>query len=212
VTAAPTAPAAKPIPDGYVVDAKARLVPVALVKAEHLLEDELVRAVHAAAAKLSDALREFRMASTADVLAFMDLLAEKYSTRRGGERGNLTLTTYDGTLRLQLATNDQLELGPELVSAKELIDTCIRRWSEGADVKLVAIVDDAFNVDQKGKLNIDRILGLRRLAIEDTEWAAAMLAIGDAVRVISTKRYLRVYSRGAVDEKFAQVALDIASA
>jgi hypothetical protein len=199
-------------PEGYRSDAKGRLVPVALVKPEHLLEDDLVRALHASAVQLSEQIRHFREKSTADILAFMELLADKYGAQRGGPRGNLTLTTFDGTLRVQLATNDQLELGPELQVAKELVDTCIKRWSDGATPELLAIVDDAFNVDQKGKLNTDRILALRRLAIEDPEWIKAMAAISDAVRVIATKRYLRLYARGAVDAKYVQVPLDIASA
>lgn len=194
------------------LDAKARLVPVRLVKPEHLLEDALVRAVHAEAAGLSDKLRVFRDRATGDILALTDLLAEKYSAQRGGQRGNLTLATFDGTLRVQLATNDQLELGPELQIAKDLVNSCIRRWSEGASVELKALVDGAFDVDQKGKLNTDRILALRRLAIDEPEWVAAMAAISDAVRVISTKRYLRIYSRGAANEKFVQVPLDISSA
>jgi hypothetical protein len=201
-----------PVPAGYMRDAKSRLVPADLVKPEHLLEDALVRAVHADALVLSGKLRTFRETATEDILALTDLLAEKYKATRGGERGNLTLTTFDGTLRVQLATNDQLEFGPELQIAKDLVDSCIRRWSEGASLELKALVDGAFDVDQKGKLNTDRILALRRLAIEEPEWAQAMTAISDAVRVISTKRYLRIYSRGAANEKFVQVPLDVSSA
>jgi hypothetical protein len=209
---APTVSFLKNTRDGYMADAKGRLVPTNLVKPEHRLEDELVRTLHAGAVRLSEKIRHFREKTTADILAFMDLLSEQYGAQRGGPRGNLTLTTFDGTLRVQLATNDQLEFGPELQVAKELVDACIKRWSEGATTELMAIVDDAFNVDQKGKLNTDRILALRRLAITDPEWALAMTAISDAIRVISTKRYLRFYSRGAPDEKFVQVPLDIASA
>jgi hypothetical protein len=201
-----------PDPAGYRKDAKGRLVPVALVKPEHLLEDEMVRAIHASAVKVSEQIRRFREDATAEILALQDLLADKYKTQRGGERGNLTLATFDGMLRVQLATNDQKELGPELQAAKQLIDSCIHRWSDGANVNLKAIVNSAFDVDKKGKYDIDRILALRRLDIDDAEWKMAMSAIGDAVRVISTKRYLRVYSRGAADEKYTQVPLDIASA
>ena len=199
-------------PDGYMRDAKGRLVPVKMVKPEHLEEDALVRSIHAAAVKLSGVIREFRETATADILALVDLLAEQYKAPRGGVRGNLTLTTFDGTMRLQLATNDQLEFGPELQAAKALVDVCIQRWSVGASAELMAIMVDAFDVDKAGKLNTDRILALRRLEIVDPEWALAMAAIGDAVRVVSTKRYLRVYSRGEASEKFSQVPLDIASA
>lgn len=202
----------QPARDGYMSDAQGRLVPIELVKPEHLLEDDLVRALHAKAIVISEQLRLFREQSVADILALLDLLAEKYGAQRGGQRGNLTLNTYDGTLRVQLAINDQLELGPELQSAKDLVDACIRRWSEGASVQLKAIVDLAFDVDKKGKLNTDRILGLRRLDIQDPEWLKAMVAISDAVRVVSSKRYLRLYTRKGEDQKHTQVPLDVASA
>ena len=204
--------AIRPIREGYLSDAQGRLVPIELVKPEHLLEDDLVRALHEKALVISEQLRLFREESVADILALLDILAEKYGTQRGGHRGNLTLNTYDGALRVQLATGDQIELGPELQSAKDLVDSCIRRWSEGASVQLKAIVDLAFDVDKKGKLNTDRILGLRRLDIQDPEWQRAMVAIGDAVRVISSKRYLRLYKRKGDDQKHSQVPLDVASA
>jgi hypothetical protein len=197
--------------EGWLKDAQGRLVPIELVKPEHLLEDDLVHALHAKALVISEQLRHFREESIADILALLDILAEKYGTQRGGHRGNITLNTYDGALRVLLATGDQIELGPELQIAKDLVDSCIRRWSEGASIQLKAIVDLAFDVDKKGKLNTDRILALRRLDIQDPEWQRAMIAIGDAVRVVSSKRYLRLYTRKG-DEKYTQVPLDVASA
>jgi len=198
--------------EGFMPDAKGRLVPVALVKEEHLLEDQLVREVHEKASALSARLSEFRLTTTAEILALVELLGEKYGAKRGGQHGNITLTTFDGKLRVMMAVSDQLELGPELQIAKDLVDACIRRWSEGASVELKAFVDGAFDVDKKGKLNTERILALRRLAIDEPDWLKAMEAIGDSVRVTSSKRYLRIYTRGAVDDKYVQVPLDIASA
>jgi hypothetical protein len=198
------------VPDGYLLDAQGRLVPAGLVKPEHLLEDGLVRELHARAVKLSGMLAEFRAAALAEIDSLLEVLAEKYHAERGGLRGNLTMNSFDGMLRLQLAVSDQIELGPELQAAKALIDTCIRAWSKDAGPELQAVVNDAFDVDKKGQLNTDRILGLRRLAIEDPTWLKAMEAIGDAVRVVSSRRYLRFYSRSKPGEKLVQVPLDIA--
>jgi hypothetical protein len=203
--------AAAEIPGGYMRDAQGRLVPLAMVKPEHLLEDGLVRELHARAVKLSELLRRFREESMFEIETLQDLLAEKYHAQRGGQRGNITLSTYDGMLRMTVAIGDQVELGPELQAAKSLVDTCIRGWSQGASLELQAIVNDAFDVDKKGRLNTDRILGLRRLAIDDPNWLKAMEAISNAIRVVSSKRYLRFYSRAAAGDKLAQVPLDLAS-
>lgn len=198
------------VPDGYMRDARGRLVPAALVKPEQLLEDALVRAVHDKAAKLSEALRAFREATFGDVEALLAILAEKYGVELGGDRGNLTLDTFDGDLILQVSIGDQLDLGPELQVAKQLIDACIHRWSKGASIELQAIVNDAFDVDKKGKLNVGRILALRRMSIDDEDWKKAMDAIGNATRIVRSKRYLRLYSK-AGDKAKTQVPLDLAS-
>ncbi|MEJ0015699.1 MAG: DUF3164 family protein [Acetobacteraceae bacterium] len=199
------------MPAGFMQDAQGRLVPLALVKAEHKLEDQLVRDLYAGALQQSAALRDFRGKAAAEIAAFLSLLADQYGAPRGGAKGNLTLSSYDGTLRIQLAIGDQLAFGPELQVAKTLVDDCIRAWSEGADEKLLAIVNDAFAVDKQGKLNVDRILALRRLAIDDEAWQHAMSAISDAIRVVRSKEYLRFYQRAKPDEKFQQVPLDLAS-
>ncbi|MFT8418999.1 MAG: hypothetical protein ABF636_09260 [Acetobacter sp.] len=44
------------VPEGYMKDTKGRLVPLEAVKPEHLLEDELVRRLHEAAAQLAEQL------------------------------------------------------------------------------------------------------------------------------------------------------------
>jgi hypothetical protein len=61
-----------------------------------------------------------------------------------------------------------------------------------------------------GSVNTARILGLRRLAIDDVQWQQAMEAISDAIQVSGTKEYLRFYTR---DEsgKYQQIPLDFAA-
>jgi hypothetical protein len=208
VTAKPFV-AAPPALDGYMRDARGRLVPAALVKPEQLLEDALVRGLHEKAAKLSELLREFRDTALDDIEALLGLLADKYGAL-GGERGNLSLDTFDGDLIVLVSVGDQIDLGPELQIAKTLIDGCIRRWSEGASIELQAVVNDAFDVDKKGKLNVGRILALRRMNIDDADWKKAMDAIGNATRVVRSKRYLRLYRKSG-DKPKEQVPLDLSS-
>lgn len=200
------------VPSGYWQDSQGRLVPESLVKAEHQLEDRLVRELVAGAEELAAKIREYREKSLRDIAAFLDLLADQYKAERGGNRGNVTLNSFDGLLRIQLAIGDQLAFGPELQTAKSIVDDCLRAWSKGADAKLQAIVADAFNVDKKGKLNVDRILALRRLDIDDPTWQRAMQAISDAIRVERSKTYLRLYRRRRREDKLDQISLDIASA
>jgi hypothetical protein len=130
----------------------------------------------------------------------------------GGKKGNLTLVSFDGRFKVIVAQSETLVFDERLLAAKELIDQCIRGWSEGASTELLALVNDAFRVDQAGKLSSGRILGLRRLDIQDKKWKKAMEAISESVQVASSKRYIRFYVRLEDSEEYAPVSLDVASA
>lgn len=198
------------IPEGFMEDAAGRLVPIANVKPEHKLEDELVRALHAEAEGMKVALAEFKQRAFGRVHAYMELLEQHYGAKRGGKKGNLTLTSYDGSLRVTLAVGEYIGFGPELQVAKQLVDDCLRAWSEGANANLRTIVTDAFQVDKEGKVNADRILSLRRLSIADETWQRAMQAISDAIRVTRSKEYIRFHARPQPNEDHVMVPLDIA--
>ncbi len=198
------------VPEGFMQDAAGRLVPVANIKPEHLLEDEMVRELHAHATAHRAALAGFKEGAFSKVRAFMEILAQQYGSARGGAKGNVKFTSFDGTLSVQLAVGEYISFGPELQIAKQLVDECLRSWTEGANDNLRAIVNDAFQVDREGKVNPDRILSLRRLQIQDETWQRAMTAIGDAVRTTRSKEYIRFYAREAPEKDPVLVPLDIA--
>lgn len=71
-------------------------------------------------------------------------------------------------------------------------------------------MNDAFQVDQAGKISTGRVLGLRRAKIEDEKWQRAMAAIGDSIQVANTKPYIRFYERDARGE-YVAINLDMAA-
>jgi len=200
-------------PEGYMEDAKGALVPLTAIKPERLAEDALVKELTAAAAELSRALAAFRARAMDDVAALQDLVSEKYGATLGGRKGNVTLTSFDGSLRVRVAISETLTFGPELTAAKALIDGCITRWSEGSTAQIKALVDQAFQVNKQGRIDTQRVLGLRSLDMGgDEDWARAMDAISDAIRVSGSKTYVRFHR---VDPKSGierQIALDLANA
>ncbi|MBF0888076.1 DUF3164 family protein [Gluconobacter cadivus] len=199
-------------PDDYMTDSAGRLVPRANVKPEDLLQDELVRKLFERARTIRETMRQFREDADSDIRAFLDLLADQYGAKKGGAKGNLTLSTYDGCERVTIAISDTITFGPELQIAKELVDSCLTRWTEGGNANIRAVVTDAFDVGKEGKLNVSKILGLRRLSIDDEEWKRAMQAITDAVKVNASRSYIRFHERASPDSAFIQVPLDIAKA
>ncbi len=202
--------AAPVIPEGYMQDAQGRLVPERLVKDLDKARHELVLEIVNKAMALREQMAAFLGVSMADLAAFCQLSAEQYGARLGGDKGNLTLVSFDGRYKIQRQVSETLVFDERLQAAKALIDECITEWTEGSRDELKALINDAFQVDQAGRINTGRVLGLRRLGITDARWLQAMQAVSDSLRVAGSKTYLRVYERRA-DGKYVPIALDLAA-
>ena len=198
------------IPQGYLEDAKGRLIPETKVKPVDKLRDELVRGVVVAAKEAQTALRNFRANTLGDIQAFADLSAEKYGAKRGGIKGNISLLSFDGRYKVQVQISDHLSFDERLQAAKSLIDECLTEWAQGSTDEIKAIINQAFAVDKEGRVNTGAILGLRKLDIQDGRWREAMEAIADSLQVIGSKKLLRVYERQE-DDSYAPIPLDIAA-
>ncbi|WP_282677134.1 DUF3164 family protein [Serratia marcescens] len=188
------------IPEGYMADRKGRLVPVEQVSPFDIEMDAFVRAQVKEAEDESERIKAFKNKSFDDCYAWLDLVAEKYDRQRGGLKGNVTFSSFDGSQQIRIAVQDSLTFGPELQVAKDIIDECLSEWSEGANKNLKAIVNDAFAVDQEGKLNTGRILSLRRIKIDDPRWLKAMDCISESLQVAVSKTYIRFFKKDSSGE------------
>jgi hypothetical protein len=199
------------VPDGYMRNGVGHLVPIESIKEIDLARDEFVREVVAQATDVSDILDQFKKKVSGDMQAFLELSAEKYGADLGGARGNLSLTSYDGRYKVLRAVSDRIDFDERLQIAKELVDDCLREWSKAAGPELRTLVEGAFQVDKKGRINVKRILDLRNHKIEHPAWKRAMDAIGDAVTVVGSCTYYRIYERD--DEgNYNQISLDFSGA
>lgn len=201
-----------PVLDGYMTDAKGRLVPKGLVKAQDLFEDELVRKMMGFAENLSAEIARFKGHCYDDVATFLDVLSLQYGAKKGGAKGNMTFTSYDGLLKVQIQVADHLAFGAELQIAKALIDECISEWAEGSRDQIRVLVNHAFQVDREGKVSREAVLALRRVEIDDERWKRAMQAITDSIRIIGSQKYIRFYRRRSIEAPWQAVTVDLASA
>lgn len=199
------------IPEGYLKDAKGHLVPLEMVKPLDKARNDLVLEMAAAAKAQSEALARFKAGCLADIGAFMEMSAEEYGVTIGGKKGNVTLVSFDGRFKIERQVADYLVFDERLQVAKELIDTCIRRWAQGSAAEIRALVEHAFQVDKAGKVSTSRVLGLRRLDITDETWVKAMAAISDSVQVSGTRTYVRMYERVGDSEQYRPIPLDAAA-
>ena len=194
----------------YMRDAKGALVPLAMVKPQDQLQDEVVRKIMGYAIALSEQVARFKEHTFEDIGGFEALLAQEYDATIGGAKGNKTLMSFDGLFKVQVQVADNIVFGPELQIAKSLVDECLNEWAEGARDEIRAIVTRAFNTDREGQINRSEIFMLLRLEIEDPRWLRAMKAIRDAMRVVGSKTYVRCYRREAFDGPWSAVSIDLA--
>ncbi|MCW3482060.1 DUF3164 family protein [Neisseriaceae bacterium JH1-16] len=200
-----------PIPHGYKQDGRGRLIPLAAIKPIDLARDELVAELVARARHTSEQLAAFKQHAFDDIAAFVELSAERYGAHLGGQKGNVSLVSFDGRYKVQRAIQDTLCFDEGLQAAKALIDACLHAWSEGAPGELRALINDAFDVDREGRISTARILSLRRLDIRDARWLQAMAALNDSVRVQCSKSYRCVYQRDEASGDYRAIALDLAT-
>lgn len=198
------------VPAGYWRDAKGILTPVDLIKPIDIQRDGLVGDLVVQAIQVSELLRQFKLSAFGDIEAFVSLSAEQYGVNLGGKKGNVTLYSHDGRYKIQRAMQDRIAFDERLQGAKELIDECLKDWVQGAKAEIHSIINQAFDVDKEGSVNTGAVLSLRRLDIKDTRWIKAMEAIGEALQVIGSRAYIRIYERVGDNDQYVPISLDIA--
>lgn len=201
----------KTTPAGYWQDANGNLIPETKVKDIDKLRHQVVTDLCLAAETHAQGLRAFKADAMQEVAALVATSLEQYGVKTGGEKGNVTLMSFDGRYKLVRQMQDKIVFGEQLMAAKALIDECVHEWAEGASDNIKALVNHAFQTDKEGKINTGRVLSLRRLDIRDRKWQAAMQAIADSLQVASTKPYVRFYKRNETSGDYLPISLDVAA-
>ena len=204
-------PTPSTIPPGYWQDASGNLIPESKVKDIDKLRHQVVTDLCHMAKQRRDGLAEFKAKAMQEVAALVATSMEQYGVKTGGEKGNVTLTSFDGKYRLVRQMQDRLVFGEQLLAAKALIDECVQAWSKDANDNIRALVNHAFQTDKEGKINTGRVLGLRSLNIQDEAWKQAMQAIADSTKTASTTPYVRFYERDEGTGEYRAISLDVAA-
>ena len=199
------------IPPGYWQDASGNLIPESKVKDIDKLRHQVVTDLCHMAKQRRDGLAEFKAKAMQEVAALVATSMEQYGVKTGGEKGNVTLTSFDGKYKLVRQMQDRLVFGEQLLAAKALIDECVQAWSKDANDNIRALVNHAFQTDKEGKINTGRVLGLRRLDIRDAKWQQTMQAIADSTKTASTTPYVRFYERDEGTGEYKAISLDVAA-
>lgn len=200
------------VPEGFMLNARGGLDPVAIVKDVDKLRDDMVHEIVNESIQKHKELQEMKIRFFSTIDAFVRLSAEKYNLNYGGKKGNMTFLSYDGMYKVVVSVNENIFFDERLQIAKELIDQCIQDWATDSRNEIKALIQDAFYVGKSGKLDKNRILGLRRLDIQDERWQKAMTAISDSIQIAGSREYIRIYERDPNNsDKYNLINLDIAA-
>lgn len=200
----------RPVPEGMMEDAQGRHVAIENIRPIDMERDALVKEIVTKAKGLAGSIQTFKAATLGDIQSFVELSAEKYNAKLGGRVGNVTLTAFDGQYKVVRSIDEYQVFDERLQAAKALVDECITEWSAGSRSELRTLINGAFQVDKQGRINVNRILTLRRLEITDDRWQQAMTAIGESLQTVGSKPYLRIYERQA-DGGYKPLPLDVAA-
>lgn len=199
------------IPDGYKMNAKGNLVAVGNIKPLDSVRDQTVMDMVKKARQMQQSLLAFKNDLMSQVEAFLDVSYLEYGVKRGGTKGNVSLVSFDGTRKVQLAVGERISFDERLQVAKDLINECLKDWTAHSNDNIKTLINQAFEVDKEGNISTARVLALRRLEMNDERWDRAMTAISDSVTVADSKNYLRFYERKDSSAKWIAIPLDIAA-
>lgn len=201
---------AKKDKDGNWIDRRGRKVPPRFVDPIDKNRDVTVERVVLNALKLQKRMEAEKKRFVRWIREHVEYM-EKKAEAVEETKGNLTLTNYIGNQQVEIKINEVIAFDERLQVAKGIIDSCLRRWTEGAHVNLKAIVDQAFSVDKKGKVDEKAIARLQKIQIKDPEWKKAMDLINQSRHVDYSRTYLNIRIRKNGEEKWQTVNLNFSS-
>lgn len=195
----------------YMRDSQGRLCPVESVSDLDKMRDATVMELVAKARSLSGVLAAAKEEMLETIETFCQISAEQYDARVGGEKGNVSLVSFDGQYKVARAMQDNITFDERLGVAQAIISEVLRDLTDGSSSDLRALVESAFQVNKDGQVSTARILGLRRVKISHPRWADAMRALSDSIQPLYSKAFVRVYKRDA-NGGWQPIPLDIAKA
>ena len=199
------------VPTVYMVNGQGHLIPIGSIRPIDLQRDSLVKELFLEALRMEELIARFKNKIMGDIAAFVELSLEQHGVKRGGKKGNITLTTYDQALRIRLDICEEIQFSEQLLAARELIDECLHDWTDGARDQLKVLVNYVFEVDKQGNISATKVLGLRRYNIDDPRWVKAMQIIGESIQIASTKPRL-TFSRRAANGAWQTLNLNVSTA
>ena len=196
--------------NGNWIDSRGKSVPPRYIAKVDKRRDVVVEKILREAKSLRKRMLKFKTESMKAIDDFVEYSESQSGVRMGGIKGNITLSNFAHDGRVEKQIQEYIDFDERLQQAKFIIDELLIKWSEGSRKELITIVNHAFEVDRKGKVNVKAILGLRRLKIKNDQWKKAMNLIDESRSIATTKAYIRFQYRDK-ERRWHSILLDLAS-
>ncbi|HED35068.1 MAG TPA: DUF3164 family protein [Gammaproteobacteria bacterium] len=199
------------IPDGYKLNGMGNLIAIENIKAIDLIRDEEVNKMVKEALLMKEQMIAFKLKITEMFENFVDLSFSEYGKKYGGKKGNISLTSFDNTMKVELSVSERISFNEQIQVAKELIEDYLLDKTKNVPAGIKTIALQAFKVDKNGQISTARVISISQYDIDDERWLKAMSAIKDSFVVSGTKNYMRFYIRDNGTAKWQAIPLDIAA-
>lgn len=184
------------------------------VPASDKLKDELVENIISSATVLNETISEFKDESMGKVEGYFDELLKEYNIdgKSRSKKGNITLENYSGTAKVEISVADRIAFDEKLQIAKTKLDECLHELTKHSPAAIKTLITKSFDVDKKGDVSPKKIFALKAYAIDHPKWIEAMKIIDEATEIISSKSYIRFYTRDDIEKPYKIISLNIAGA
>lgn len=201
----------KKIPEGYIENAKGDLVLITKLTPLELQRNDLTMEILEQAKALAATMAQKKQAWLDTIAAHIQLAADDYKVKVEGKTGNVTLTSYDGSVRIERQYSRTLVVNERAAVAKELVERYITGRTATLNEDDKRFVRAAFRVDDKGNFSATALLSMaRKVKSTAPEWQAALTAINDSVTTEYGEAYVRVYERDEYGN-YQQIPMDMSS-
>lgn len=184
-------------------------VPVEKIRPLYMVQHQTAISLVGKMRDLAEENKRRKAAIYADIQSYLDLVMEHYNARLGGRRGGVTIVSFGDCHKVAVNVADYMRVTSALPAAQALVNEILDDLTGDANSDLRALIASAFERDEKtGRVNVQRLLALRRLSLSHPRWPDAVNAISDAVEMSGSKAAIRAYYRETPQDAWEQVVVD----
>ena len=197
------------IPEGYMQNSRGDLVREKNVKDIDKIVDQSVTTLAQQARELSMSLTKFKRLALDDIRELIKIAGEKYGASLGGDKGNITLYSYDGRYKVQRTFAARMTFNIEMKAAESLFDKYLEAISASAENDIRVLINATFRSSRGDKLRTAELLRLLSYDIQHPDWIKACEALKNSIMVDGATVYIRVYERVNDSEAYRIIPLNI---